>query len=254
MEKRHPFNVRVDGVPEKYLSMNEIMRAFHSCKNSDPEMARTLVEYACNCGHIPAKLAYASFLRTSLKLNVSQKERYKKAEAMLLEIYNLLDIPDSFLAQVACELGMLYAECLHRPIGALAMFLQAKRLGAHVEERDISQLHRKMERTDINKLGANSDDALHLGRELMLSGGSAQLTELFLREAVDRSISDPTRKVFCGIACLALAEFYSAHRSESQTYRDEAARMYGIARKHGFPEYLSPERPHTLSGGQSKVI
>lgn len=239
MEKRHPFNVCVDGVPEHYMTMSELIRAFRSCKDSDPEKARTLGEYACNCGHIPAKLAYSSFLRTSPNLAMPQKERYGRAEQMLLEIYNLLDIPDSFLAKVAYELGILYAECLHRPIGALAMFLQAKRLGAHVDERDISQLHRKMERTDINKLGANSDDALRLGCELMLSGGSAQLTELFLREAVDKSAADQSKKTFCGVACLALAEYYSAHWSECQTYREETARMYDLAKKKGFPAILT---------------
>lgn len=83
---------------------------------------------------------------------------------------------------------------------------------------------------------------------------SAQLTELFLREAVDKSTADPNKKLFCGIVCLALAEFYSAHRLESQIYREEAVRMYGLARKNGFPEYLPPEHPGTRLVSQTKVV
>lgn len=251
MAKRHPFDVPVDGVPERYMTMEELMLAFNSCKVSDPEMARTMVEYACDCGHIPAKLAYASFLRTTPKLTMSQAERYQKAEELLLELYNLLDASASFVATVALELGALYADCLHRPIGALAMYLQGKRLGAHVEERDLQILQRKMEKTDVNHLGANCEDSFHLGRELMLSGSSFRLAELFLREAVDKSDALPEKKALCGVASLALADLYNEHRSESQTYRAEAAKMYTLAEKKGHPEYLSPK--HSKSGVSYKT-
>lgn len=228
----------------RYLTMEEMMDTFYSCKKADPETARTMIEYACDCGSIDAKLAYSTFLRTTPQLAMEQRERYLTAEKMLLELINLLDIPDSFTAKVAMELGTLYSECLHRPVGALGMYLYARRFGALVEERELQVLQRKMENMDVNHLGGNCDDSLILGQELLLSNGSPRLTELFLREAVDKSRelmasgSVRARNIHAR-ACLSLADFYDCHTSEGVNYRIERDRMLTEARKFGFPEYLS---------------
>lgn len=245
MEKQYSIDIPLFDSPKRFVSMDELMAAFYSYKETDSELARTIIEYACDCGHIPAKLAYSSFLRTNPTLMLSQADRYEMAEALLLELHNMLDVSDYFAAEVAIELGNLYADCLHRPIGALAMYLQAKRKGAHVEEYDLLLLQHRMENTDINQLGINCEDAYQLGNELMLSKGSFRLAELFLREAIDNSYLIPEKDALCGIACLALADLYNMHRTESPTYRVEAARMYAMASQKGYPEYLMPNSRNT---------
>lgn len=247
--KRNPFDVPVDGISERYMSMGELLRAFRSCKTNDPETAQTMAEYACDCGSIQAKLEYSNFLRTTPKLSMSQTERYKKAEQLLLELLNLLDMSGKFTANVALELGALYADCLHRPVGALSLYLQAKRLGATVEDYKLKELQRKMEKMDVNHLGSNCVDALRLGRELHRSGGAPKLTELFLREAVDKAAEEMSAgkrgaKNLYGQACLTLGDFYDSQISgcaahERTAYRVERDRMYSEAKANGHPEYLS---------------
>lgn len=248
-QKRNPFDVPVDGISERSMSMGELLLAFRSCKTNDPETAQTMAEYACDCGSIQAKLEYSNFLRTTPKLNMSQPERYKKAERLLLELLNLLDMPSKFTANVALELGALYADCLHRPVGALSLYLQAKRLGAKVEDYKLKELQRKMEKMDVNHLGSNCVDALRLGRELHRSGGAPKLTELFLREAVDKSAEEMSSgkrgaKNLYGQACLALGDYYDSQISncpahEWVAYHVERDRMYAAAKANGHPEYLS---------------
>lgn len=248
-KEKKSFDVPVTG-KERYLTTEELLDVFHSCKKADPETARTMIEYACDCGSIKAKLAYSTFLRTTPKLAMEQRERYLTAEKMLLELINLLDTSDSFIARVAMELGTLYSECLHRPVGALGMYLYARRFGAHVEERELQFLQRKMEKMDVNHLGGNCEDSLMLGQELLLSNGSPRLTELFLREAVDKSSelmasgSVKARNIHAR-ACLSLADFYDCHISESVNYRIERDKMLVEARKYGFPDYLSVTKKST---------
>lgn len=242
-KKMNAFDVPVIG-KERYLTMEELLDAFYSCKTADPETARSIIEYACECGSIKAKLAYSTFLRTTPQLALEQQERFLTAEKLLRELINLLDISDSFIAKVAMELGTLYSECLHRPVGALGMYLYARRLGAHVEERELQILQRKMEKMDVNHLGGNCEDSLVLGQELLLSNGSARLTELFLREAVDKSrelmaLGSVRARNIHARACLSLADFYDCHAGEGANYRIERDRMFAEAKKFGFPEYLS---------------
>lgn len=238
----------------RYLTMEEMMDTFYSCKKADPETARIMIEYACDCGSIDAKLAYSTFLRTTPQLTMGQSERYLKAENLLLELISMLDASKSFTAKVALELGALYSECLHRPVGALGMYLYARRLGAHVEECELQKLQRKMEKMDINHLGVNCKDSLKLGQELLLSKEAPRMTELFLREAVDKSRelmltgSAPVENIYAQ-ACLCLADFYDCHISESIIYRIERDKMLFEARKHGFPEYLSVEKSPLQSVG-----
>lgn len=254
MQKREKksFDVHVTG-KERYLTMEELLDAFYSCKKADPETARTMIEYACDCGSIKAKFAYSAFLRTTPQLAMEQRERYLTAEKLLLELINLLDISNSFTAKVAMELGTLYSECLHRPVGALGMYLYARRFGAQVEERELQILQRKMEKMDVNHLGGNCEDSLILGQELLLSNGAPRLTELFLREAVDKSRelmasgSLRARNIHAR-ACLSLADFYDCHISEGINYRIERDKMFSEAREFGFPEYLSVKKESASKG------
>lgn len=247
--KHWAFDVPVEGISERYMTMDELMRAFHSCKNTDPETANEMITYAVQSGCVSAKYEYSKFLRNTPKLMMSQTERYKKAENMLLELLNLLDASDRFTANVALELGALYADCLHRPVGALSLYLCAKRLGATVEDYKLKELQRKMEKMDVNHLGSNCVDALRLGRELHCSGGVPKLAELFLREAVDKAAEEMSAgkreaKNLYGQACLALGDFYDSRISncaahERTTYLVERGRMYSEAKANGHPEYLS---------------
>lgn len=248
-EKRWAFDVPVEGISERYMTMNELMRAFHSCKNTDPETANEMIAYAVQSGCTSAKFEYSKFLRSAPRLSMPQAERYRKAEKMLMELLNLIDVHPRFTASVALELGALYADCLHRPVGALSLYLYAQHLGADVEEYKLKELQRKMEKMDINHLGSNSVDALRLGRELHRSGGAPKLTELFLREAVDKAAEEMSAgkrgaKNLYGQACLALGDFYDAQISncaahERTAYRVERDRMYAEAKASGHPEYLS---------------
>ena len=247
--KRWAFDVPVEGISEKYMSMDELIRAFHSCKDSDPETANEMISYAVQSGNLPAKLEHCKFLRTAPKLAMPQVEQYQKAETMLLELLNLLDVSPQLVADTALELGTLYADYLRRPVGALSMFLYAKRLGATVEDYKLKELQKKMEKMDINHLGSNCVDALRLGRELHRSGGTPKLTELFLREAVDKALEEMSAgkrgaKNLFGQACLALGDFYDSQISncaahERTAYRLERDRMYSAAKANGYPEYLS---------------
>lgn len=248
-QKRCPFDISVDGINERYMSMDELIRAFRSCRTTDPETAQTMAEYACDCGSIQAKFEYSNFLRTTPKLSMPQTERYKKAEQLLLELLNVLGMPSKFTANVALELGALYAECLHRPVGALSLYLQAQRLGAMVEDYKLQDLQKKMKKMDINHLGSNCVDALRLGRELHRTGGAPKLTELFFREAVDKAAEEMSAgkrgaKNLYGQACLALGDFYDSQISncaahERAAYRSERDRMYSEAKANGHPEYLN---------------
>ena len=102
---------------------------------------------------------------------------------------------------------------------------------------------------DVNHLGSNCVDALRLGRELHHSGGAPKLTELFLREAVDKAAEEMSAgrrgaKNLYGQACLALGDFYDSQifncaAHERAAYRVERDRMYAEAKVNGHPEYLS---------------
>lgn len=242
-QKKKNFDVPVSGVSSRYISMEDLIRSFEAHKMQDPETARAMAEYACDSGNLSAKLVYGKFLRTTVNLNMSQAERYEKAEQLLLSLLNLLDIPDWLSASAAMELGTLYAECLNRPVGALAMFLYAKRHGADVSDGMLNQLQRQMRKADINRMGSNSRDSLMLGLELFYANESPRNTEWFLREAADKAeeemrAGDPRAENLYAQACLALGDFYDLHLGESASYSQERDKMYARAKQYGFPIYL----------------
>lgn len=251
--KRWPFDVPIPGIPDQNLNVEKLMQAFHACKNTDPETANEIALHAVYCGNPSAKLAYSKFLRTTPSLAMPQAQRYHRAETMLLELLNLPDAPDRFSGEAALELGSLYADCLHRPAGALSLFLYAKRLGATVDEHRLTELRRKLERMDVTRLCASSADALRLGRELNRAGTTPQLAELFLREAVDKAAGELSAgrkgaENLYGQACLALGDFYaerlgSCDARDRMIYRIERDSMYAAARAKGYPEYLRKSDP-----------
>lgn len=251
--KRWAFDVPVDGIDEKPMTMSELMKAYHFCKNTEPERANEILLYAVQSDYIPAKFEYSKFLRCVPILKMPQKERYKKAETLLLELLNLVEVSDKFIANVAFELGTLYADCLRRPVGALSLFLYAKRMGADVEQYRLTELQRKLEIMDINQLGNNSVDSLRLGQELHYVGSTPKLTEFFLREAADKAAVEMNKgkrgaRMLYARACLALGDFYDdmisvCSQHEKTFYNVERDKLYIEARKYGYPEYLCFNHP-----------
>ena len=245
MEKeKRKIDVPVAGVVTRYMTMEELMHAFSSCKDTDPETAGRILEYACDCEHIPAKLAYSRFLRSTAKLRLTDAERYQKAERLLRGLLELWGVPDAFTAEVALELGLLYENDLHRYVGALAMFLYAKRLGGEVEERKLERLLTRVGNDPVAQYDGASRDVLWLGRELYYAGRSFHLAAQSLREAVDRSgvamdAGEREARLLHAQACLSLAQLYESHRHESEIYRKESQKMYAEARKFGYPDFLS---------------
>lgn len=242
-----PFS-KSTNVKDSYMSIDELMCAFHSCKTSDPLMANDIAIYAIQCGSVTAKFEYSKFLRTTPNPSIPTHERYKKAETILLELLNILETPIQFRVDVALELGTLYSDCLNRPVGALSLYLFAQRLGATVEEYKLKKLQAKIKKMDINHIGSNCVDALRFGYELYCSNKVPNLAEFFLREAVDKaseekSIGKKGSATLYGQACLMLGDFYDSriHTCESHertTFQVERDRMYAEAKASGYPDYL----------------
>lgn len=232
---RNPFDLPVDGMHDRYLTMQELMARYASCKGKqDWEGAKAILEYGADCCYLPAKLELARLLRSAPALKMPQNQRFARAESLYRELLCTIDLPERAAASVALELGTLYGDCLNRPVGCLAMLLQAKRHGANVPNKDIELCRHRLNRMDINTFGCNARDAYELGSELCLAGGSTRLAEFFLREAAETD--DRTLR---GMACLALADFYNDHQQTYRTYRGEAARCYRLAADCGFPDCLS---------------
>lgn len=217
-----------------YKTMNELMADYraHAAAKQWIEAHDVLV-YIVQCGHLQAKIELARLYKDCTLLGIPQQERYRKAEFYYYSILNLLDLPDKVTATISMELAELYSY-MKRPIGVLAMLLQAKRYGMNVPEREVDHARKLLMNQDINDFGKYARDAYTLGLELSLAGGSARLTELLLREA-----SESTDKLICAKASLALADFYNDRRNENYIYAGEAVRCYRQAAKAGFAEYLS---------------
>lgn len=228
------FDVEVTGLTNRYFSMQELMATYEDCKRRrNWDAAKDVLEYAAECGHLPAKLELARLLKNTPLDSIPQAQRFARAETLYLELLNIFDLPSKAIAQISLELSDLYGDCMSRPIGCLASMLKAKRLGSNVSERSLELCRQRLSRMDINSFGNNARDAFDLGTELNLAGGSTRMTELFLREAAETE-----ENPLCGLACLALADFYDEHKAECQTYRTEALHYYQLADKYGFPEYI----------------
>lgn len=218
-----------------YKTMNELMASFrdHAAAKRWIEAHDVLI-YMVQCGNLQAKLELARLYKDCTLLGIPQQERYRKAEFYYNSILNLLDLPDKVTATISMELAELYS-FMKRPVGMLAMLLQAKLYGMNVPEREVDHARQLLMNLDINDFGKSARDAYTLGLTLSMAGGSVRLTELLLREASEST----TEKLIRGKAFLALADFYNDRRNENYIYAGEAARCYRQATEAGFPEYLS---------------
>lgn len=234
MKNRWTYDVSVDGINEKYMSMTALMKAYSSCKDSDVATALAILEYACDCQYVPAKLELARFLMANPKVSLGQAERLDKAEKLLDELTNDLDISDNFIAGVSLEKAKLY-DIRNRPVGALAMFLRARRFGSNsVLDKHLDLCRRKLIKMDINEYSTNANDAYTLGMELVYAHGPFMFAEFFLREAVDAATGE-----LRGRACLALADLYGCNPQEGQMLREESFKLYKEAAENGSPEYIT---------------
>lgn len=233
----NPFNSRI----------NNMITEFDHIKEKEPERAFEIIKEASNCGNIYAQLKYCKFLRTTPNLHIEQFARYHEAERLLLGLFNLLDIPQTFCVDVALELAVLYSEYLHRPVGALGMYLYARRLGGTIDEYNLQYLKKKMMKSDIRLLGKNYRDSLLLGQELRHAGGMTRLAEFFLREAVDGAYTAIDRKENGAVltyaqAALTLGDFYDTQIDNNMIIRTERDKLYAVAKAYGYPEYLRKEK------------
>lgn len=237
-KNRHPFDLHVEGVEERYWKMKDLMTCARACIEKKEWMtAKNILEEAVKANHLPAKLELARLLAYTPELGIPRKERYERAERLYQEVLNILELPDSTVAETALGLSGLYGDCLARPVGCLAMLLMAKRHGANVSEREVELVSRKITRMDVNSFGSNRKDAYELGLELAMTGKSTRTAELFLREA---ALSE--NPAMAGNAYLALAELYQRDIDRYPEHRKEAARCDTMAAGKGCPEYLCFKR------------
>lgn len=232
-------------LPGPHRTKIEEMIVEYSCiKEKSPGMAYEMIKAASESGNIYAQLELSKLLRTAPDLPIKQAIRYQEAERILLRLFNLLDMRRKFYVEVSLELAVLYSEYLHRPVGALGMYLYAKRLGGNIDEHQLEYLNKKMMQSDINRLGENYHDALLLGKELQYVDRSPRLTEFFLREAVDGAYAafaqhEKGAKLAYAQAALALGDYYDSRLEESMSFRMERDKLYAIAKAYGYPEYIS---------------
>lgn len=255
MRNKCIFDIPIESENIEYHSMTQLMETYKTLKAVNPKVAESALVEAYKCGHLPAKFEYAKYLIHTPQLALSQAERYAKAERLLLELINLLDMTNEFVATVAMELARLYSDYLDRPVGALGYWLVAKQNGAKISDDELKRLQKKLARADINQMGVNPYDTYILGTGLLQEGGAFRMTEFFLREAVDQSALNPTMSQIHGSAALALADLYNSHRNESVFYMEESIRLYEEARKYNYPQYIrKPKKKPQTAYGYSKAI
>lgn len=230
---RSPFDLTVEGVSGRILTMGEIITCHKSyLAKKEYEPAKAVLEYGIQCGSLQSKLEMARFLRNTPQLKMAQNDRYHYAEKLYRDVQNTLDISDKIYAQIAVELASL-CESLNRPVGCLGNLLKAKRYGYLVQDKDIELCRRRLMRRDIYSLSGNAQDCLDLGYELFLAD-SFKYSEFFLREA-----SVAQDNILAGQACLYLADLYAAHSNGNENHRKEAQKYYRKAKEKHFPEILS---------------
>ena len=234
---RHPFDLPVAGVDERYWSMKDLMACASACiEKRQWKTAQNILEEAVQANHLPAKLELARLLARTPELGIPGKQRYDRAERLYREVLSVLDLPDSTVAAAAMGLSGLYGDCMGRPVGCLAMLLMAKRHGAKVSDREVELASKRIARMDVNSFGSNRRDAYELGLELAATGKSVRSAELFLREAAMAEARD-----MAGGAYLALVELYQRDMDKYPEHRKEAARCLAAAAERGNPEYMSQE-------------
>lgn len=216
-----------------YITMTELMQNYRSfAAEKNWAAAHETLLYGAECSHLPAKLELARLYKECTLLGIPQKERYAKSEFLYRGILNLLDLSEKATGTICMEMAELYSY-MKRPVAVLGMLLRAKRYGANVPDREVDHARQLLLNLDVNDFGKYPRDAYELGLELSLAGGSARLTELFLREATESG-----NKLIRGEAALALGDFYNEQYGDP-IYANEANRYYRMAEEAGYPEYIS---------------
>lgn len=235
-QKRSTFDIPIDGISEHYLTLGELMQTYKSfVAAKDYENALECIMRAVETGNTPAKVECAKFLVSTPQIIMKQEERFKKAEKLLLEVENQLDLSKAAEAGIAMQLAGIYEH--DRPVAYLACLLKAKRLGMAIPERDIEGCRRRLVRMDVNSFGDDPGAAYRLGVELYMAGGAFGFAELMLREAAEAEDQG-----LAGQACLYLADLYAENSADCQNYRIEARKYYRLAAEKGFPEVLTPKK------------
>ena len=232
-KKRSRFDIPVDGVSDRYLTIKELMQIYESfLAAKDYENALDSLIRAAETSNVAAKVKCARFLKDTPQLRMKQGERFARAEKILLEIDNQLDLSQTAEGMIAMQLAGLYEH--DRPVAYLAYLLKAKRLGVPIPDKDIEGCRRRLARTDVNFFCDDPSAAYRLGVELYKAGGPFGFAEMMLREAAEAENQE-----LAGRACLYLADLYAENSSGCQNHGVEARKYYQLAAEKGFPEVLT---------------
>ena len=229
---RNPFDLPVEGYNDREINLAHLKKAFERAAVSDPETALRMGRYLNESRYTSGRIAYCHFLWTAVAVSAPRAERHAEAERILLEIRNDLDISDKMDAQISTELAGLY-HAAGRPVGHLAALLRAKRYGSSIPEHDIERARKRLQASDVNRLGDNPQDAFDLAVELEILKAD-RLTELFYQLATEAD-----NKMLKAKAALHLADYYDRNRHKSQSYAQEAHKYYAMAEACGLPDVLS---------------
>ncbi len=239
MRSKEKFNIDipVTGMSGHYLTMDQLME--HSQRymdNRDYDNARITLEYAVQCAHPEAMRKLAQLLSSNHTLRLDNSHRWQQAEALYHRYLNNQPLTKETLAEISLEQAQLY-RTMGRPIAWMAAMLRAKRCGRVVEESQVNQCMKRLQDTDINGLSEQPADCLELGTELAMAG-SQKAAELFLREAAAGKDN-----VIAANACLQLAQLYTDWYPSTAEMREEARKMYCLAREKGGPDFLACPGP-----------
>lgn len=235
-QKRDPIDIPIDGMSEHCPTLGELMQIYKSFVTAkDYENALDCIMRAAETGNTPAKVECAKFLANTPQLRMKQEERFKKAEKLLLEVGNQLDLSNAAESMIAMQLAGIYE--YGRPAAYLAYLLKAKRFGMTIPDKDIEGCRRRLVRMDVNSFGDDPEAAYCLGVELYMAGRAFCFAELMLREAAEAEDQG-----LAGRACLYLADLYAENSAGCQTHRAEAEKYYRLAAEKGFPEVLTPTK------------
>lgn len=159
------------------------------------------------------------------ELSMSQTERYREAEKLLLDIHH-------FSIAACMDLSTLYLDRLSRPIAALTYLLRARNLGATIDDLLLERCKEAIARSNIGKTESSHKDCYELGLTLAecRSSSTRKHAAYFLQIVCDsESISD-----YSGIAALTLAELFDEDGDHCT-----AKKYYQLAFRLGNPPILT---------------
>lgn len=223
MPTRWKFDVPVGVEEEQCLPIKEIVAlAMEYKRKGEFEAARILLNRASSSP--AAMLELAKLYRDTPQLEMDQRNRYKRAETLLLKLESEYDIPE-----ISLELSELY-RIVKKPLSSFGYLLRTKRLGADVPGKSIQAVWKYIERMDVNSITVqDTHGAYILGCEASLLEDKYNIAIWLLQEAVDNG-----KSAYVGIAALRLSELFEMQGNQelAKEYAEKAA-------KHGYPPILS---------------